>query len=137
MGRPLTIDASVFVSALSSAALVVLFAASAVYLLGSLAMGILISTVAKSQLLASQMAFMSTFLPAFLLSGFMFDISNMPRALQILTYLVPARYFVAMLRGLYLKGVGPSVLYREGLFLVAFGAAMLALALVKFRKKLS
>lgn len=115
---------------------VVLFVMSAVYLVGALSMGILISTVAKNQLLASQMAFMATFLPAFLLSGFMFDIGNMPKALQVVTYLVPARYFVTMLRGLYLKGVGPRELHVEGLFLLAFGALMLALAIVKFRKKL-
>lgn len=114
----------------------VLFVMSAVYLVGALSMGILISTVAKNQLLASQMAFMATFLPAFLLSGFMFDIGNMPKALQVVTYLVPARYFVTMLRGLYLKGVGPRELHVEGLFLLAFGALMLALAIRKFRKKL-
>ncbi len=116
--------------------LLALVAMSAVYLAGGLSMGMLISAVAKNQLLASQMAFMTTFLPAFLLSGFMFDIENMPRALRLVTYAVPARYFVAMLRGLYLKGAGPSVLYSEGLLLLLFGMAMTALAVRKFRKKL-
>ena len=98
-----------------------------IYLVGALSLGILISILAKSQLLASQMAFMATFLPAFLLSGFMFDIGNMPRVLQLVTYLVPARYFVTILRGIYLKGVGLAVLWPECLLLTVFGALMLAL----------
>lgn len=117
--------------------LLVLAAMSMVYLVGALSMGILISIAAKNQLLASQVAFMATFLPAFLLSGFMFDISNMPKVLQAVTYLVPARYFVAMLRGLYLKGVGPADLYGEGLFLLGFSALMVVLSLVNFKKRLT
>ena len=99
-------------------------------------MGLLISAAAKNQLLASQLAFMTTFLPAFLLSGFMFDIENMPRVLRLVTYVVPARYFIAMLRGLFLKGVGPGVLYSEGLLLLLFGVVMTALAVRVFKKKL-
>jgi len=116
--------------------LLALAAMSMVYLVGALSMGMLVSIVSKNQLLASQVAFMATFLPAFLLSGFMFDISNMPKVLQAVTYLVPARYFVALLRGLYLKGVGPADLYGEGLFLLAFSAIMVALALKIFKKRL-
>lgn len=112
------------------------FAMASVYLLGSLSLGMLISIVAKNQLLANQMAFVATFLPAFLLSGFMFDIGNMPKVLQAVTLAVPARYCVHLLRSLYLKGVGPSVLWREGVFLLLFAAAMLALSLVRFQKKL-
>ncbi|MGA9753413.1 MAG: ABC transporter permease [Acidobacteriota bacterium] len=112
------------------------FAMAAIYLLGSLSMGMLISIVAKNQLLANQMAFMTTFLPAFLLSGFMFDISNMPKVLQLVTYLVPARYCIFLLRSLYLKGVGPSMLWSEGVFLLAFAALMLGLSLIIFKKKL-
>jgi ABC-2 type transport system permease protein len=117
--------------------LLVLAAMSMVYLVGALSMGIFISIAAKNQLLASQVAFMATFLPAFLLSGFMFDIGNMPKVLQAVTYLVPARYFVAMLRGLYLKGVGPADLYGEGLFLLGFSAVMVVLSLAKFEKRLT
>jgi drug efflux transport system permease protein len=115
---------------------VLVLAMTAIYLVGALGMGMLISIVARNQLLANQLAFMTTFLPAFLLSGFMFDIGNMPRVLQVLTYLVPARYCVSMLRSLYLKGVGISVLWGEGAFLVAFSAAMLGLSLARFKKKL-
>ena len=78
-----------------------LFGMAAIFLVGVLAMGMLISIVAKSQLLASQMAMTLTFLPAFLLSGFMFAIANMPRPIQVITYVVPARYFVALLKGIY------------------------------------
>ncbi len=114
-----------------------LFGMSSVFLVGALALGIFISITTKNQLMASQFAFVLTFLPAFLLSGFMFDIANMPKALQFVTYLVPARYFVTMLRGLYLKGVGPAVLWSDGIFLVIFAVLMLALSLKKFKKQLA
>jgi ABC-2 type transport system permease protein len=116
--------------------LLLLACMSAVYIVGALSLGILISTLAKGQLLASQMAFTATFLPAFLLSGFMFDIANMPTALQLVTYLVPARYFVTILRGLYLKGVGLSVLWPECLLLTVFGVLMLFLSMRVFKKRL-
>jgi ABC-2 type transport system permease protein len=114
----------------------VLFVMSSVFLTGALGLGLLISITAKSQLLASQVAFIATFLPAFLLSGFMYDVRLMPEALQVVTYLVPARYFVNLLRGLYLKGVGPTVLAGEGVFLVAFAALVLLLALARFKKRM-
>ena len=116
--------------------LVLLFAVSAVFLVGALALGIFISTLAKTQLLASQAAFVATFLPAFLLSGFMFEIGNMPRGMQLVTYLIPARYFVAILRGLYLKGTGVAQLWPECLLMLAFGAFMLLLAIRSFKKRL-
>ena len=116
--------------------LLLLFTVSAIYLVGALSLGILISTKAKTQLLASQAAFVATFLPAFLLSGFMFDIGNMPKALQVVTYFIPARYFVTILRSLYLKGAGLAQLWPECLLMVAFGALMLLLAIHSFKKRL-
>ena len=116
--------------------LLLLFTVSAIYLVGALSLGILISTKAKTQLLASQAAFVATFLPAFLLSGFMFDIGNMPKALQVVTYFIPARYFVTILRSLYLKGAGLAQLWPECLLMVAFGALMLLLAIHSFEKRL-
>src|SRR5205823_4566241 len=83
-----------------------LFGTAAIFLAGALALGLVISILTKSQLLASQLAMVLTFLPAYLLSGFMTPIANMPQALQWLTYLIPARYFVALLKSIYLKGVG-------------------------------
>src|ERR1035441_10769849 len=92
--------------------------------------------VTKSQLLASQLAMVLTFLPSFLLSGFMYAIGNMPHAIQVVTYLIPARYFVALLKGIYLKGVGLEILALEAGLLTVFGAAMVLFANLKFKKKL-
>jgi len=113
-----------------------LFAMAAIFLAGALALGMTISIVTKSQLLASQVAMVLTFLPAFLLSGFMYAISNMPQAIQWVTYLIPARYFVALLKGIYLKGIGLNILMLEAGLLTLFALLMLALANVKFHKKL-
>jgi len=113
----------------------VLLAFSSVFLAGALGLGLLVSAVAKQQLLASQLAFVLTFLPAFLLSGFMTDTANMPKALQILSHVVPARYMVTLLRGLYLKGLGPAALAGEGLFLLAFTAIVLTLSVRVLKKR--
>jgi ABC-2 type transport system permease protein len=113
-----------------------LFGMSAVFLSGVLAWGMLISIVAKNQLLASQIAMTTTFLPSFLLSGFMFSIANMPKVIQLITYIVPARYFVALLKGIYLKGVGLEILAGEAILLAIYGVMMVLLANVRFKKKL-
>ena len=116
--------------------LVLLFGLSAVFVVGVNSLGILLSTVAKNQVLASQLAMLTTLLPSFLLSGFMIPIANMPKAVQAITYLVPARYFVVLLRGIYLKGVGLETLGGPALLLSVFGAAMILLANLRFKKKL-
>ncbi|MEO8196218.1 MAG: ABC transporter permease [Thermoanaerobaculia bacterium] len=116
--------------------ILLLFAMAAVFLTGALALGLVISIVTKGQLLASQLAMVLTFLPAFLLSGFMYDIGNMPRPIQVITHLVPARYFVTLLKGIYLKGVGLEILAPEALLLAVFSAVMLFIATRKFRKNL-
>jgi ABC-2 type transport system permease protein len=113
-----------------------LFGVAAIFLTGALSMGMLISIVTKSQLLSSQIAVVATFLPAFLLSGFIFTIANMPRVIQMITYLIPARYFVTILKGIYLKGVGLEILAGQAGLLVVYAAAMMLLAKLKFRKKL-
>ncbi|HEO70050.1 MAG TPA: ABC transporter permease [Candidatus Hydrogenedentes bacterium] len=113
-----------------------LFAMAAIFLVGALSMGMVISIVTKSQLLASQLAMVATFLPSFLLSGFMYAIGNMPRPIQLLTHLIPARYFVNLLKGIYLKGVGLEVLAGEAGLLAVFGIVMLGLSVVKFKKRL-
>jgi len=79
---------------------VLLLGIAVIFLTGSLALGILISIVTKSQLLASQLAMVTTFLPSFLLSGFVYSIGNMPQPIRIITYLIPARYFVTALKGI-------------------------------------
>jgi ABC-2 type transport system permease protein len=97
----------------------VLLAASAVFMLVALAMGLLISTVARNQFVAGQIAILVTFLPAFILSGFIFDIGSMPTPVQLITHVVPARYFVAILQTLFLAGdVWPVVLGNAAALLV-------------------
>jgi len=113
-----------------------LLAISILYLVVALSLGLLISIVGKSQFASSQFAMIATLLPAFLLSGFVFPIENMPFVLRIITHAIPARYFVTILRGLYLKGVGLSVLWGEALFLMVFGGAVFAIAIRKFSKKI-
>ena len=107
------------------------------FLLGALGLGMFISAVARSQLLATQIAMLVTFLPAFLLSGFMYAIELMPRPLQLITHLVPARYFLVVTRGIFLKGVGIEVLRVQGLLMIAFAIGGLALAVAFFRKELA
>jgi len=114
-----------------------LFGMAAVFLAGALSLGMLISIVTRSQLLATQMAMVLTFLPAFLLSGFVFAIGNMPGAIRAVTYVVPSRYLVSILKGVYLKGTGLSVLWGEALLLTGFGVTIVLLANRKFRKKLA
>jgi len=117
--------------------LALLFGVASIFLVGVLTMGMLISIVTKSQLMASQLAMMATFLPSFLLSGFIFAIVNMPRPIQWLTYLVPARYFISVLKGIYLKGVGLEIMALDTLLLVLFAALMVLMARWKFKKKLA
>jgi ABC-2 type transport system permease protein len=107
------------------------------FLLGSAGLGMFISAAARSQLLATQVAMVATFLPAFLLSGFMFSIAVMPAPLRAVTYLVPARYFLVVTRGIFLKGVGLEVLAGQGLLMVAFAVAGVGLAIAAFRKELA
>jgi ABC-2 type transport system permease protein len=112
-----------------------LMALGGVFLFGALCWGIFISIIARSQLLASQMALISSFLPAFLLSGFMFSIWNMPKPLRIVTYAIPARYFVTILKGIFLKGSTLSMLAAESLLLVLYAALVFTAASRKLRKK--
>src|SRR3989337_2236362 len=110
---------------------------SSIFLFGGLSLGILISIVAKSQLVASQISMVATFLPAFLLSGFMYAISNMPAALQTVTYIIPARYFVSILKGIFLKGSSLKLLTFETFLLMLFGVTVFAIANRKFKKRIA
>jgi ABC-2 type transport system permease protein len=113
-----------------------IFGQAAVFLVGTLSLGLLISIAAKNQLLASQAAMVATFLPSFLLSGFAYPLRSMPEVLQGISYAIPARYFIILLKGIYLKGVGPRILLLEGLFLVLFSSIMFILAVKRFKKRL-
>jgi ABC-2 type transport system permease protein len=109
---------------------------SFLFLVGAFALGIWISAVVKSQLLATQMAMLVSYLPAFLLSGFMFSIDAMPTPLRILSHVVPARYFLVVTRGIFLKGVGLDVLLWPALSMLLFAVVGLTLAVRAFRKEL-
>jgi ABC-2 type transport system permease protein len=115
----------------------VFFFLSSLFLFVVLGQGFLISVIAKNQMLANQMALISTFLPAFLLSGFMFSIANMPAVLRVITLLVPARHFVTILHGLFLKGIGLGVLWPEMTALVLFVAVIGTLAHRRFSKTIT
>lgn len=108
----------------------------AVFLTGVLTFGIFISVVTRSQLVSSQVALMSTYLPSILLSGFVFFIPAMPWALRMLALITPARYFVTALRGIYLKSVGLDVLWPELTVLLVYDALVLFAASKRFVKKL-
>ena len=116
--------------------IILLFVMSAIFLTGALSIGIFISVAAKNQLLASQMAILTSFLPAFLLSGFTYEIFNMPKFVQAITFLIPARYFIIILRGIYLKNVGLETLWRPSLLLSIFSVLAVSLAVRKFKKKI-
>jgi ABC-2 type transport system permease protein len=113
-----------------------LFFATALYLMTALGVGLFISTVSRTQ----QQAVMSTFFfffPAVLLSGFMFPIANMPEVIQWFTYLNPLRYFIVVLRGIFLKGIGLSILWPQMVALAVMGVMTLWLASRRFRKTLA
>jgi len=114
-----------------------LFVVGTLFIVATLAQGIFISALARQQLLASQFAMVATFLPAFLLSGFAFAIANMPTVVRGITYVVPARYFVALVKGIFLRGVGLEVLWADALFLLVFATVMLVVAIARTRKHLS
>jgi ABC-2 type transport system permease protein len=110
---------------------------SGVFLFGALGLGIVISIVAKSQLVASQISMVATFLPSFLLSGFMFAISNMPVPLQVISRIIPARYFIIILKGIFLKGNPLRILLVDAVFLLFYGAAVFVVANKKLQKKMA
>jgi len=113
-----------------------LFALSCIYIVVALALGLTISTFARTQLLANQMAMVIGFLPTFLLSGFTFVIANMPNWLQIITYAIAPRYYVTIVKEIFLKGAGFSFLWRETLVLMGMALAGLWVATKSFKKEL-
>ena len=116
--------------------LIVLFAVSALFLLTALGMGLLISVLARSQFVAAMVAIVTTFLPAFILSGFLFDIRSMPGIIQALTHLIAARYYVTLLQSTFLAGdVWPVVLRNVG-GMALLCAFFLGIALFRFHKRL-
>ena len=113
-----------------------LSALSGLFVLTTLGLGLFVSTISKTQQQAMMTAQFFIFMPFLFLSGFTFPIENMPEAVQYVTYLIPLRYFITIIRGIFLKGVGIAELWPEALALAAFGAGILALSVARFRKRL-
>lgn len=114
--------------------LLLLFLTTFIFLLGALGMGLLISSISETQQLAFLVAVISTILPSFLLSGFVFSIRNMPEAIQLITYAVPTRYYLVALRGIILKGAGFGAIWDQLLFLMGFAAVMLAVSAIRIKR---
>ncbi|MEJ2068499.1 MAG: ABC transporter permease, partial [Deltaproteobacteria bacterium] len=109
--------------------------ASGIYLSVALSLGLLISTATKSQLVANQMAILITYLPSLLLSNFVFPVSNMPEALQLISYVIPATYFIDILNGLYLRNVGMHYLWSNYLILAAMFLFLSSLNILLLKKE--
>ncbi len=116
--------------------LLLLMVSSTIFLLGGLGIGLFISAATKSVQVAFQLSILVTMLPALLLSGFFYPIENMPAVLRAITHLIPARYFLVVIRGIFLKGVGLAVLWQELVFLSLFAVLMLVASSAKFHKRL-
>ena len=108
-----------------------------VFLIGVLFWGVFVSAAAKTQLQAYQMGLLSSFLPAFLLSGFVYEIQTMPKVIQVITHIIPARYVVTLMKGIFLKGVGIRVLWQELGFLALYAVIIFVLATRKVNQKLA
>lgn len=114
-----------------------LFFTSCLFLFGALSWGIFISATARTQLLAFQMGMLSSFLPGYLLSGFIYSIQNMPKVIQAISVIVPARYFVIILNGIFLKGVGIRLLWGEVSMLAVYAGLVFVLASRKMKQKVA
>ena len=114
-----------------------LLGVSVIYLLTTLGLGLFISTISHTQQQAMMTSTFFFLIPMMYLSGFIFPIENMPDAIQPLTYLIPLRYFVVIMRGIFLKGVGLETLWPDALALFAWGATILLLAIVRSSKRLA
>ena len=116
---------------------VLLIATSALFCFGALCWGIMLSTITRNQVVAYQLSMVSSFLPAFLLSGFIYSIDNMPTVIQFVSRIIPARYFVTILKGIFLKGVGVQILWAEILALILYGLLVFLFAVRKMRAKVA
>jgi ABC-2 type transport system permease protein len=112
-----------------------LVSAVSLFLVGALAFGLLISTIADSQQVAFQIALLTSLLPTLMLSGFIFPIASMPPVLQAVTHIVPARYFLVTLRGILLKGVGFAAWWDQFLAMAVFAVVILGLASLRLRRQ--
>jgi len=116
---------------------VFLFLSSCLFLFGALAWGIFLSATTRTQLQAYQLGMLSSFLPGYLLSGFIYSVQNMPKVIQAISAIVPARYFVKILNGVFLKGVGIQVLWGEVCMLLVYATLVFWGASRKMRQKVA
>jgi ABC-2 type transport system permease protein len=126
----------VFDVPLKGSAFMLLFS-SCTFLFGGMAWGIFISAGHRTQLPAYQMGTFTSFLPAFLLSGFVYSLHNMPVVIQVISYIVPARYFIEIAKGVFLKGIGLRLLWFNLLLLIAYGVGVFFLATRRLRQKVA
>ena len=117
--------------------LLLLLTASAIFLFGALGLGIMVSAMFRTQLMAYQIGTLLSFLPAFLLSGFIYPIGSMPRVIQVVSLIVPARYFMEISRGIFLKGIGIQLLWFNLLLLIAYAVIVFYFATRKLRQKVA
>jgi ABC-2 type transport system permease protein len=117
-----------------SMALLAIFAV--IFIIAALSIGILVSTIARTQQVAMTMTLTLTIMPSVLLSGFVFEIKNMPRALQIVTMIVPARYFMSIIRGVMLKGSGLGTLWPQAVGLVVISLVLISIAAWRFNVRI-
>jgi ABC-2 type transport system permease protein len=114
----------------------VLLGLSALFILSTLGLGLLVSTVVQNQQQAMMTAGLGLMMPMILLSGLIFPIDNMPRLIQLVTYAIPLRYYAEIIRAVFLRGSGLSVLWPQALVLLLFGVAILGVASLRFHKRL-
>lgn len=113
-----------------------LFASSFIYILSTLGLGLFVSTISKTQQQAMMLAIFVVMLPMVYLSGFVFPIENMPKIIQLITYAIPLKYFMIIIRGIILKGIGFAELWQDGLILLLMGIAILYFSSLRFKKRL-
>jgi ABC-2 type transport system permease protein len=116
--------------------LILLALETVLFIVTSLALGILISTISATQQTAMMISLMGLMLPVILLSGFIFPISSMPLVLQYISHIIPAKWFIIILKGIMLKGVGISFLWKETLILIGMMVFFLALSIKKYKIRL-
>jgi ABC-2 type transport system permease protein len=113
-----------------------LFLVATLFLTGAIFFGLMLSITMKRQIVANQTAILAGFLPTMLLSGFVFAIENMPVPIQVITTVVPARYFIALLRGIYLKGIGLEIMWLNAALLAVYAGIMVMLSIRRMNLKL-
>ena len=109
---------------------------TALFVLSTLGLGLLVSTLVQNQQQAMMAAAFAAMVPMMYLSGLIFPIENMPRAIQLVTYIIPLRYYAEIIRGVFLRGSGIDVLWPEAVVLLGMGVAIMAAASLRFRKRL-